>query len=298
MAFHDKIFWGCLGGIFCWIFFWSFMSSSIKKRQPYRNRFVNKFADNVEIVAILPLIPPILLYALILRFAYDPAKRWIKSGDERRFARRQELADRQFAGEQRKFWARDDLEYVRREKLPLINGSESGGENWTLADERESRTDDREVDTKGPEQTVTAQVFHFATLPAELRIQIYQLFDYGTALRLSSVNRFFYFERPYESIDREQRMTFLFYAEAFAHNKGRRLACYDCLRARSRGDFLEEYRTGEFGLFVDRELESRCFDCIAKTADASISRSRLWRFRFWRWRVRVLHGAKDRRDSV
>ena len=295
------------------MFFGSLMSIHIKERQPYRNRFFNKFADNVEIVALFPLIPPIILYAGFSRLAYDPVKLWWKRGSQRRVDRRQELADRQFAGEQRKVWAREDLEFGRREKLPLIqlplihlpvfqlpliNGAESRDDDWPLTDEQESRVDNHENDTKAPEQTVTPQVFHFATLPAELRIQIYSLLDYGTSLRLSTANRFFYFERPYESIDKEQRMTFLFYAEAFSHNKGRRLACYECLRARSRGDFLEEYRTGEFGRFGDRELDRRCFDCIAKTADASISRTKLWRFRFWRWVVRVFHGAKDRRNRL
>jgi hypothetical protein len=296
MAFNDTIFWGCLGGIFCWIIVGSILSSWIKKRQPYRNRFFNKLADNIEIIAILPLVPPILLYALILRFGYDPIKRVVKKGNQRIVDRRQELANKQFAGELRRCWARDDLAHVRREKLPLINESEHC-DNWPLHNEQELRNNNQENESKATEQTVSPQVFHFAKLPAELRIQIYGLLDYGTALKLLRANRFFYFERPHESIDKEQRMTFLFYAEAFSHNR-RRLACYECLRARSHGDFLEEYRNGEFGRFGDRELERWCFDCVAKTADANVSRMKLWRFRFWRWRVRAFHGAKDRRDSV
>jgi hypothetical protein len=69
--------------------------------------------------------------------------------------------------------------------------------------------------------TIKQNGFPFANLPAELRVQIYGLLDYGTALRLSQVNRFFYFDRPFTGIDKEQRMTFLFYAEAFPHNKRR-----------------------------------------------------------------------------
>lgn len=144
--------------------------------------------------------------------------------------------------------------------------------------------------------TIKQNGFPFANLPAELRIQIYGLLDYGTALRLSRVNRFFYYERLFNNIDREQRMTFLFYAESFPRNKGR-LACYECMRVRSRGDYLVEFRSGEFNRFGARETERRCFDCIAKT-DESIMGWRLWRFRFRRWEIRTFHRTKHSGGDV
>ncbi len=150
-----------------------------------------------------------------------------------------------------------------------------------------------------PLHTIKGNGFSFANLPAELRIQIYGLLDYGTALRLSQVDRFFRFDRPFNSIDREQRLTFVFYAESFPQNKGR-LACYECLRVRSRGDYLVEYRSGEFNRFGAREMERRCFDCVAKTDESVLSamKWRLWRFRLRRWEIRTFHRTKQSSGDV
>ena len=102
--------------------------------------------------------------------------------------------------------------------------------------------------------------FRLHDLPAEIRLMIYSELDYGTALTLMKVNKFFYFDRPGNGVDREQRATFVYHAESFVRNKGR-LACYGCLRMREKGEFEEGQRTGEFERFALLELERRCFDC-------------------------------------
>ena len=133
MAFQSIIFWGCLGGIFCWILFWSVASPIIKKHQPFSNPWVNKFAENVEIVVILPLIPPILLYALVLRFTYYPCKRFVQRRVQHRREIKQEVELRTEFGERRLTWAQEDLQHVRREKMPLVEEVEviasDGGES-------------------------------------------------------------------------------------------------------------------------------------------------------------------------
>ena len=148
---------------------------------------------------------------------------------------------------------------------------------------------------KSPLHTIKGQGFQFESLPAELRIHIYSLLDYGTALRLAQVNRFFYYDRPFNSIDREQRVTFLYYADSFARNKGR-LACYECLRVRSRSDFLPEHRSGDLDRFGNREMDRRCYDCVVKIQD--VEKKRLWGFAFRRWKARTFHRTTDRRETV
>ena len=110
-----------------WVFSWSALSSRIKQHQPYSNPWVNKFASNIEVVAILPLIPPILLYALYLRFFFDPLRRWVKRRFMRRRERRQGVKLRGAFGAQRLIWAMEDLEFVRREKMPLVEEVEVVG---------------------------------------------------------------------------------------------------------------------------------------------------------------------------
>ena len=148
---------------------------------------------------------------------------------------------------------------------------------------------------KSPLHTIKGQGFPFENLPAELRIHIYSLLDYGTALRLARANRFFYYDRPFNSIEKEQRLTFLYYAESFAGNKGR-LACYECLRLRPRADFLPEHRSGELDRFGNREMERHCYDCVVKIQD--VEKKRLWRLAFRRWKKRTFHRTNDRQESV
>jgi hypothetical protein len=127
MVFQSQIFWGCLGAVIIWIFAWSAISTHVKKRQPYSNPWINKLASNMEVIAILPLIPFILLYALYLRFLFDPLRRSIKGRFVRRNERRQGVRLRGAFGAQRLIWAMEDLEYVRREKMPLVEEVEVVG---------------------------------------------------------------------------------------------------------------------------------------------------------------------------
>ena len=131
MVFHSQIFWGCLGGVIIWIFVWSTISTHVKKGQPYSNRWMNKLASNMELIAILPMIPVLLVYAVYLRFLFDPLKTSVKGRFVRRNERRQVVKLRGAFGAQRLIWAMEDLEHVRREKMPLVEevevlGSDGG----------------------------------------------------------------------------------------------------------------------------------------------------------------------------
>ena len=71
-------------------------------------------------------------------------------------------------------------------------------------------------------------------------MEVYSYLDLGMALRLHRVNRFVRNDNPEESIDREQRATFVYHADTFQHNqRAGRLACFSCLKLRDKGEFSE-----------------------------------------------------------
>lgn len=184
--------------------------------------------------------------------------------------RRKDVEMRRLFGGQRLRWARQELKEAREEKMPFLEESKDGG-----------------VEGVGEDPTFGKKAFPFHELPAELRQQIYSHLDYGTALRLTRASKFFYRDNPSAYIDLDQRLTYLFYADAFAHNDGR-LACYSCIRARPRNEFLPEYRSGDFCRFGLRETERWCFDCCMKRGEEGLNWKKLWRFRLKR-----LVGEKD-----
>lgn len=65
---------------------------------------MNRFAENIDVVVILPLIPPIIVYALVLRFTWYPFKRFVQRRVQHRREIKQEVELRTEFGEQRLIW--------------------------------------------------------------------------------------------------------------------------------------------------------------------------------------------------
>lgn len=130
-------------------------------------------------------------------------------------------------------------------------------------------------------------------LPTELRMQIYANLDYGTALRLERVCRYFREDVPAQGVDREQRATYVYHAETFAKNKGR-LACYSCVRILPRDAFDGDQRSGKYERFGIMELERICAKCQIKKGGIS------WATRYrssvgrgaWKLRETIFHYAR------
>lgn len=106
------------------------------------------------------------------------------------------------------------------------------------------------------------------------------------AMRLSCVNRFLRDDKPYESIDREQRATYVYHADTFLHNRKQgRLSCFSCLRVRDKIEFSEDLRTGDYKRFGIKETDRRCFDCQVKKGE--ITWGRVMGRRMGRWEQRT-----------
>jgi hypothetical protein len=201
--------------------------------------FLSAFAP----ILIIPFILPYLIVKKLYNLTIGPPIRRRKERKRAAWTQRNNRAtELAYRGFRRHEWAREELQLARKESrrpnLPL---------DWVV---------DLETGTR------VLKAFRFQDLPAEIRLMIYSEFDYGTALNLMRVNRFFYFDKPANGIDREQRATYVYHTETFSQNKDR-LACYGCLRIREKGDFEVMHRTGEFERFALSELERRCFDCRA-----------------------------------
>ena len=192
-------------------------------------------------ILVTPFIPPYLLVKKLYNLTIAPPIRRRKERKRAAWTQRNNRAtELAYRGFRRQEWAREELQLARKEgrraNLPL---------DWVVDVETGKRV---------------SRGFRFQDLPAEIRLLIYSEFDYGTALNLMRVNRFFYFDKPAKGIDREQRATYVYHAETFTQNKDR-LACYGCLRIREKDAFEEMCRTGDFERFAVLDLERRCFDC-------------------------------------
>lgn len=205
-----------------------------------------KLVSNMAAVVFSPVL---LLLAGILwvwkKTLKSPLERYNERKRQERIERNCRGIELRNRGYTRDAWARDELALAekdgRRPNLPLllIHNLEGGFKQM--------------------------QIFRFEELPAELRLQVYSELDYGTALRLARVSKFFYYDRPANGVDKEQRATWVYHAETFVHNSRRkRLACYGCLRVRESEEFERQMRTEDFERFAYQELERKCFDCRIK----------------------------------
>ena len=175
----------------------------------------------------------------------------------------------------------------RSECIALQVRRERQRRTWASEDLQRARTDGgRRVHAERPVRDVVRDLerglgsrsktkFGFPKLPAELRLQIYADLDYGTALRLEQVCRFFRNDVPAQGVDREQRATYLYHAETFAKNK-ERLACFSCLRILPLTAFMDEQRRGEYARFGVMESERICFECQMQKGHVPWTRR-------WRW---------------
>ena len=207
-----------------------------------------KVIDVINVIQILPLLPIVPVIVLWVICVKRPIEFLVRRGKGRA-----EVVKLRRAWEgNRREWAKSDLETARSEKAALFQPEEV--------------SKDRKTSTTATVQSVQTSTgpgkSRLETLPPELRIEVYRYLDYGILLRLKSVSRFFWYDTPEENIDREQRATFVYHADTFQHNrKAGRLACYTCLKLRSKNDFSEDCRTGDFKRFGSQETERRCFDC-------------------------------------
>lgn len=125
-------------------------------------------------------------------------------------------------------------------------------------------------------------------LAPELRIMIYSKLDYKSAVALACTNRFYYNDTPTDALPKDQRATYVYYAESFTHNK-RQLACYGCLRVLPVSAFAVNQWTGAHAPFGVEEFERRCTKCIKQNVFVSVG----WKLRevFGRpkaWRKRIV----------
>jgi hypothetical protein len=228
---------------------------------------INAGACNGECAAVLccPVIWPFLVARKLCEVAgvtklYDrtigpPIRRRDRRIRAARAARNNRATELHNRGYERQKWAREEMQLARKERrVPNLPRS------WI-------------AELEASWKKKKSKYFRFHELPAEIRLQIYSYFDYGTALNLMQVSKFFYRDRPEDGIEMEQRAAYLFHAETFARNKDR-LACFGCSRMRERVAFEVQRRTGEFERYAERDVERRCFDCQVKGGE--IARPR-WR---------------------
>lgn len=244
-------FFAVCGTIVGWIGFWAIVSKIVRdaNRNALPGSRAKKAIDAINLIQILPLLPLVPLVVIWIVCVKKPIEIL-----ERQSKGRMEVVKLRRAWEgRRREWASDDLETARAEKEGLFKVVERPVE--VGGSSKVPQVHSVEVSAR-PGQS------RFEALPAELRLDIYRRLDYGVALRLKAVSRFLWNDMPEESLDREQRATFVYHADTFAHNrKAGRLACYTCLRLRSKGEFSDDRRTGNFKRFGSQETERRCFDC-------------------------------------
>ena len=113
-------------------------------------------------------------------------------------------------------------------------------------------------------------------------MEVYSYLDLGMAIRLHCINRFIRSDNPEESIDREQRATYIYHADTFQHNrKAGRFACFSCLKLKEKGEFGEDRRTGEYKRYGVKDVERRCFDCQVVKGEKSWKDILRWRMGRW-----------------
>ena len=276
-------FFAVCGTIVGWIGFWAFVSKVVRdanRNAPPGSR-AKKVLDAINVIQILPLLPLIPIILAWVYFVKKPIEWVIRRGKGQA-----EVVKLRRAWEaNRRAWARSDLETARSEKTALF--------------QVEELSTDRKASATSTIQSLPivaeAGKSQLESLPPELRIEVYRYLDYGILLRLKSVSRFFWYDKPEENIEREQRATFVYHADTFQHNrKGGRLACYMCLRLRGKNDFSEDRRTGDFKRFGSQETERRCFDCQVANGEVTWTR-RLGR----RWnRLEAKISNRFRRSST
>jgi hypothetical protein len=238
----DAVFFAVCGSIVGWIGVWTFVRvvvTQFNRNAPAGSR-AKKAIDAITLIQVLPFLTLVPIFVIWTLGVKRPLQRW----GQRRRGKKEVVKLRKRWAEQRREWAMSDLENARSEKevLAEIEGVSSSMEQ--------------------SDPVAAAGKSQLECLPAELRMEIYSYLDYGIALRLGVVSRSLRNDKPYESIEREQRATFVYHADTFQHNrKAGRLACYTCLRLRDKDEFSEDLRIREYKRFGVKETERRCFDC-------------------------------------
>lgn len=220
---------------------------------------------------LLVVFFPIVLPVLGVKWLYKKSSlaRRMKRRKDRNRAARNARVNRQIElsnrGTYRRYWAQEELQRARKERrqpnLPR---------DWIAELEYGWKMKKRSK---------------FFDLPYEIRLMVYSDFDYGTALNLERVSKFFYTDQPARGVDREQRATFVYHAETFKRNENR-LACYGCLRIRKMKAFETAFRTDKFQKFAESELDRRCFECRLDNGD--VKWARWWKV------VRLMRGHSNK----
>jgi hypothetical protein len=221
----------------------------------------------VGFVLILPFTPFIFLYGILKKAFAPQLARRSNRAVERRNARLEKENELRQRG-----WI--------REAIAKVDFSEKDA--LRFAQSRTNRAQVRDLDLEIGIHRYRRNCFY--NLPAELRLEIYSYLDYGQALRLQSVSRFFRNDYPYEAIDREQRATYVYHAETWAGNKRKeKLGCYTCLRLLPMGSFSKENKTKERQRYGLDDVGRICRACEDKRSWVG-----LWRA----WRVKVENGRR------
>lgn len=327
----SAVFFIVCGVIVGWVAFWAVVSHMSKQRLSNappgsRAKKVMDFIGFMQILPLLPIIPIVLLWMLLVKLPITTLYRWRKG-------KREVFKLRRRWEETRKEWAVSDLENARSEKTRMFlvedaevererSSSLPGKSTQISAEIRRAWFESLPAELRMEIYSyldygeflhgLEDDLIHMAVERCLTRLKLLSLssirlcssdpltlnfFVLGMALRLKSVNKFFWYDKPEETIDREQRATFIYHMDTFQHNRrAGRLACYTCLRLRGKNEFSEDQRTGDFKRFGVQETERRCFDCQVAQREVTWTKRLIRRMNQLEKRIWVRAARLFRRD--